>query len=483
MSESRPWHNHAALCDTLAFWRESWSGRTLFRVSAGPGWLRLHLEGDERIGLYLISMPGANLVFATTGILPESLRKALTPTKQHPVQRLLSDCSLDNMGMLPKDNVAAFAFTDSKGQKLFLLHQLFGARSNTVILDLNRRLHWSLHRPPHTLLSEIPKKGTWRSGSPAAGDTISGVARDQLVTRLVLDLQSGMTSRLNRRKMAAIRLVDNLEKDLGNANRGEEFRRKAEALAANLHQIRQGMPVFDTTDLRDGTPISIPLKPAISPAENMNNLFKKARKAENGRQIIQDRLEEAEAGKQRLLAISESLDEVVATTSTGDPLSRLARWQEWGKNNPEFVPPREESGGRRSKTQDSENDAKPFRRYLVDGRWKVWVGRNNKENDKLTHQASHSKDLWFHAQGVPGSHVILRTGGETENIPSSVLEKVAALAALHSKAKHSTIVPVIWTERRYVRKPRKSLPGTAACIQEKSLFVEPGVPAGVELSD
>jgi predicted ribosome quality control (RQC) complex YloA/Tae2 family protein len=64
-------------------------------------------------------------------------------------------------------------------------------------------------------------------------------------------------------------------------------------------------------------------------------------------------------------------------------------------------------------------------------------------------------------------------------VPRTVLEKAAALAALHSKARHSGLVPVVWTERRYVRKPRKAAPGTAVCLREKSLFVEPGVAPGV----
>ena len=84
------------------------------------------------------------------------------------------------------------------------------------------------------------------------------------------------------------------------------------------------------------------------------------------------------------------------------------------------------------------------------------------------------------AQGVPGSHVILRTAGRPEQVPRTILEKAAALAALHSKARHSGLVPVIHTERRYVRKPRKAAAGTAVTLRDKSVFVEPGIAPGVE---
>ena len=116
----------------------------------------------------------------------------------------------------------------------------------------------------------------------------------------------------------------------------------------------------------------------------------------------------------------------------------------------------------------------------MDERWEVWIGRSNQENDALTFGAAHGKDIWLHAQGVPGSHVILRTGGKPEQVPRGVLEKAAALAAFHCRAKNSALVPVIWTERRYVRKPRKAPAGAAVCLREKSLFVEPGVPPGAE---
>ncbi len=76
--------------------------------------------------------------------------------------------------------------------------------------------------------------------------------------------------------------------------------------------------------------------------------------------------------------------------------------------------------------------------------------------------------------------MILRTGGHPERVPRAVLEKAAALAALNSKARHSQIVPVIYTEKRYVRKPRKAPVGTAVCLRDQSLFVEPGIMAGVE---
>ncbi len=159
-------------------------------------------------------------------------------------------------------------------------------------------------------------------------------------------------------------------------------------------------------------------------------------------------------------------------------LDFLADLLDWHEQHANLLPTR---GGQATPTgrHGPDQPARPFRRYLIDDTFEVWVGRNNKENDELTHRASHSRDLWLHAQGVSGSHVILRTAGKPEAVPKTVLAKAAALAALNSKARHSSLVPVIYTERRYVRKPRKSPPGLATCLRDQSLFVEPGIHPGV----
>ena len=95
----------------------------------------------------------------------------------------------------------------------------------------------------------------------------------------------------------------------------------------------------------------------------------------------------------------------------------------------------------------------------------------------MTHRFAHPDDIWLHASGVPGSHVVLRMQGRSDNPPRQVLEAAAAIAARFSKAKHAGTVPVIWTRKRHVRKPRGSKPGLATCTHEKTIFVRPGLPA------
>jgi predicted ribosome quality control (RQC) complex YloA/Tae2 family protein len=123
----------------------------------------------------------------------------------------------------------------------------------------------------------------------------------------------------------------------------------------------------------------------------------------------------------------------------------------------------------------SEKSPEGFRKFVLDKHHTVYIGRNARENDLLTHKFASRKDLWFHAKGVPGSHVILK--GANKSTPPDILETTASIAAYYSKSRHSKIVPVTYTEKKYVSKPRKSPPGSAAIQREIVLFVTPSIPS------
>jgi len=115
----------------------------------------------------------------------------------------------------------------------------------------------------------------------------------------------------------------------------------------------------------------------------------------------------------------------------------------------------------------------PFRRYRTSGGREGPVGRNRQANDELTFHHSSPSDVWLHARGTAGSHVILRWPDPEANPPARDLTEAAVLAALHSRARTSGTVAVDWTRRKYVRKPRKAPPGLVAPERVRTLFVEP----------
>lgn len=114
----------------------------------------------------------------------------------------------------------------------------------------------------------------------------------------------------------------------------------------------------------------------------------------------------------------------------------------------------------------------PFKRFRSSGGLEIRVGRGPRENDELTFRHSSPDDVWLHARETSGAHVVLRWSRE-ENPPSRDLNEAAVLAALHSGGRTSRVVPVDWTRRKHVRKPRKSPPGTVAPQRTRTLFVEP----------
>lgn len=474
----------AALAARLARWRLVYEGRPLYRAAAGPRWVRLHLAGDERFCLLLTAVPGAALLCGLRGRLPDALAAAMPLEREHALPPLLARATLTGLGALPGERVACLRFERPDGSPVHLLHQLFGPQGNTALLDGGGRCLWAARRPPHALLSVPPAAATYADvslnhapdGAAAAAEDDAGADLDRLAGALAAEAQGRHHTALARRLRALERLCERRAADLAAAGAGDEHRRRAETLAAHLHALRPGTARCELADPRDGSPVVIELDPTLSPAANLAALFHRARKAERGREVIAGKLAEAEAEAAELRSAAAAL---AALPADADGLTRLAAVQAWRAALPGAGAEAAAVNAARQRGAGDE-PARPFRRYLIDGRWEVWVGRSSRENDELTHGAAHGRDLWLHAHGAAGSHVIVRTAGRPDAVPRSVLEKAAALAALHSKARHASLVPVVWTEKRYVRRPRKAPPGLALTLQARTVMVAPGIAAGVE---
>lgn len=103
--------------------------------------------------------------------------------------------------------------------------------------------------------------------------------------------------------------------------------------------------------------------------------------------------------------------------------------------------------------------------------FKILVGRNNRQNDKLTLKTASKNDMWLHTKDIHGSHVIVVSDGK--EISDTAIYEAARLAAYHSKARNSSQVPVDYTLVRYVSKPNGSKPGMVIYVNNKTLYVKP----------
>ena len=213
------------------------------------------------------------------------------------------------------------------------------------------------------------------------------------------------------------------------------------------------MTSITVRDFSGDRDVTIQLDPARSADWNIRRYFTRAKKGEKGAMVIRGRRRETKRDIDRLrgrLAAVEREADLPALLAMIRPV-RLAR------------------AGRAAPQR-----REPFRRFRLDERHTVLVGRTDRENDELTHRTAAPGDLWFHAQGVPGSHVVLR--GAHPSTPRRIIERAAAIAAWFSKARNAKTVPVLYAEKRYVRKPRKAKPGTASTLRHKTVFVEPALP-------
>jgi predicted ribosome quality control (RQC) complex YloA/Tae2 family protein len=129
--------------------------------------------------------------------------------------------------------------------------------------------------------------------------------------------------------------------------------------------------------------------------------------------------------------------------------------------------------GKTTKKAVSTLDISSFNRVLLKGQWEILIGKNAENNDLLTFKFARKHDIWLHAQGVSGSHVVIRLPDKNTEPPMDLIKQAASIAAFFSSAKNSSTVPVNYTEVRYVRKPRKASPGTALITNSKTIFVEP----------
>jgi hypothetical protein len=336
-------------------------------------------------------------------------------------------------------------------------------------LVVTRRVASAAPRPPREASDPETVLGVFgdaRTACAHAGELILGEAQALMLHRI---------ARPARRKLDGLRrLAQNLENDLAGARAHADERHEAEALAAYQTRIRPGSDVAEIPDLyQPGRTLRVTLDPSLPIHVQVEKRFRRAAKLEKGLAHLTRRYELVSREAPELEAALSLLADV---KSFGDALklyevmrAKFGIALERGPAGPSPSPRK----AAREKT---------YRSFDLDPGWFVMVGRNNRENDQLTFHVAASSDWWFHAEGVPGSHVLLRPrgGGGTDSPPARVIEQAASVAAHFSKARHSGLVPVIYTRRRYVRKFRGAEPGQVKCERETMVMVPPQLPPGVE---
>lgn len=257
-----------------------------------------------------------------------------------------------------------------------------------------------------------------------------------------------------KRNESTISQLENAEKGIERAEKYEQF---GHLLMAHAHQkTDDGTETLTVSNFYDdNNPVEIPLKPKLSIAENAKRYYDKSAKAIRSVEESKNRLKKIKKDTKKLRSIIRSFNEI----------EKIYEYEDWFNENEEEL----KRLGVLSKAKQV--TSLPYRRTTIEG-YEVWIGKNAKSNDKLTTDA-HKEDIWLHARGVSGSHVVIRMNNQKEMPPKRVIQKTASLAAWNSKAKGSHLVPVIVTKRKYVTKPKGAPAGAVRVQREEVEMVHP----------
>lgn len=273
------------------------------------------------------------------------------------------------------------------------------------------------------------------------------------------ELQSSLGKSLGNRIERVQRRTEKQESDLRAWKDPAEYRKYGDLLMAqggDVHREPNRIVVTDIIETQEE--ITIPLQPELSVIENAQAYYERAKKSERGRVQLRAQIQQSRKELDRLLSSLESVEHTTNLEELRDLEGHLSE------------------AGISSRQARSEEPAqhRPFTTYVSPDGWRILVGRTARDNDELTFHVAHKEDFWFHAEHVPGSHVIaVPDNKRVEKPPRKTLEYAAALAAGHSQAKHSSLVPVVYTKRKYVTKPRDAGPGLVRYQYEESVLVEP----------
>jgi predicted ribosome quality control (RQC) complex YloA/Tae2 family protein len=297
--------------------------------------------------------------------------------------------------------------------------------------------------PKLTLLYK-PNESLWQTNNAieAASKLYLDFTRSTYLDKGKQDILKDLNKKIKQHKNYLEKTIGKLD-EVRNQRSHEET---ANIIMANLHLFIKGNSSLELHDFYTGSTLLVSLKPNISPQKHAEHLY---RKSKNHKIQIQKLEDNIQAKQNELEALKKHRSDTLSIVDFKELKSFTI-----------------------DKNQKSENQVSlPYHQYQMNG-YDVLVGKNAKANDELTTRIAQKNDLWLHAKDVSGSHVVIRMK-KIGTVPSNVLEFSAELAAWFSKRKTDSICPVIYTEKKYVRKIKGSPAGSVRVEKEHVIMVKP----------
>jgi len=330
----------------------------------------------------------------------------------------------------------------------------------TKDFDGYNRGYWYAHRSGNVAyplklrtLSEEANKN--KSLSLAVMDAI----RSKRIAKSEIDEKQEILKAVERYVKKLTRKVNGIKKDYERAHDFEQYKKYAELIKIFPNQVKKGMEFVELNDIYsdNGAKIIIELDPALQPMQNAEVYFKKYRKGKDALALLERRLEVSEKELNTVLTMQEELNDNYETA--------INKYE----SEISGIMPREA-------TARVVVVRLPYKEMTLSTGVRIFVGRDGADNDSTTFNHAKPYELWFHASQCPGSHVVMKFPDKNFVPSKGEIAETAAVAAYFSKAKNSKTVPVIYTQKKYVRKPRKAKPGLVTVERETMVMVEPKKP-------
>ncbi len=323
------------------------------------------------------------------------------------------------------------------------------------------RIYYDGNFPKHFSIIELTHLNLRKVEFEDVNEAVRKFIIGAKINKSFYDEKKSILDKLKHLLNKSERTAEKIKEEIAVNQRGEMYETYGSLLMANLNVLHKGMEEVELLNIfsESGEKIKIKLDPSLSPIENAERYFEKAKRTKASLKIAKERLERLEVNIEKLKRLIDEVDK-------SDNFESLKKFKE---NN---LADLKMFGIIRDKT--AEKIGSKFRRFIVDGGFEVWVGKDAKSNDLLTLKFADKEDMWFHARGVRGAHVVLKTGKKQPS--KKAIEQAGSIAAYFSEARTSPLVPVVVTKRKYVRKPKGAPEGSVVVEREEVIMVEPKLP-------
>ncbi len=250
---------------------------------------------------------------------------------------------------------------------------------------------------------------------------------------------------------------------LQHSDQADYYRQQADLLMAHLQEWQPGLKSITLPDFDTGNPVKIPLEPEKNAIQNAQALYRRHQKLKRARTAVEPLIMEVKTEIQYLEQVETTISQVEEYRAPEDlPTLEEIRDELIGQG---YL----DAPAQRYRTDTDESS--PYL-YKTPSGFELLIGRNNRQNDRLTFRLANAYDLWFHTQEIPGSHVLMRLepGAVAEEAD---LQFAADLTAYYSRGRQSVSLPVVYTEPKHVYKPKGAKPGMAIYKQERILWGNP----------